>query len=122
MESAYRKPPRTMMEVFRSLPEGTLVQLINNQLYLYPSHTDAHQSILGKILLQFGNFVEENNAGKFLLGPFDVYLNKRNAFQPDIIFALNENLNKFKAGLSHFMASGLLNILLIVCFGLKRGY
>lgn len=30
-------PPRTMMEVYKSLPEGTLVELIDNVLYMSPS-------------------------------------------------------------------------------------
>ena len=96
MERTYIKPPRTMMEVFRFLPEGTLVQLINNQLFLYSSHTDEHQSIVGKISVQLGNFVEKSNNGRLLLGPFDVYLNNRNAFQPDFLFAFTENLHKIK--------------------------
>src|ERR1044072_2226793 len=96
MEHSYIKPPRTMIELYKGLPEGTLVQLINNQLYLYPSNSDAHQSVLGKILVRFGKYVEDNEVGRFLMGPIDVYLNERNAFQPDIIFALTENRHKFK--------------------------
>lgn len=84
------------MEVYRGLPEGTLVQLINNRLYLYSSHTDAHQSLLGDILMKLGNHVENNKVGRLLMGPFDVYLDKQNAFQPDLIFALPENRHKFR--------------------------
>jgi hypothetical protein len=39
-------PPRTMFEVFKSLPEGTLCQLINNNLVMSPAPTDPHQKIL----------------------------------------------------------------------------
>jgi len=28
-------PPRTIMEVFRMLPEGTLAEVIDNQLYIH---------------------------------------------------------------------------------------
>ena len=44
------RPPRTMMEVFKSLPEGTLVQLIENQIIMSPSPLDIHQKVLLDIL------------------------------------------------------------------------
>lgn len=89
-------PPRTMLEVYQSLPEGTSVQLINNQIYLSPSPTNSHQKVLDKIYRQLGNYVEEQQLGETRVAPFDVYLNRKNAFQPDIIFIANENLHNLK--------------------------
>ena len=42
-------PPRTILEVWESLPEGTLCQLINNELVMSPAPIDIHQVILNKI-------------------------------------------------------------------------
>ena len=38
-------PPRTMYEVWESLPEGTLCQLVNNTLVTSSSPLDIHQVI-----------------------------------------------------------------------------
>jgi hypothetical protein len=53
-------PPRTMFEVFKSLPEGTLCQLINNNLVISPTPTDPHQKILMDISAQLFFYVSKN--------------------------------------------------------------
>lgn len=42
MEETLIYPPRTIMEVFKMLPEGTLAEIINNRLYLTPSTIGKH--------------------------------------------------------------------------------
>lgn len=96
MEGAYIHPPKTMLEVFENLPEGTLAQLINNQIYISPSPSNSHQKVLDKVYRQLGNFVEEMQLGETRVAPFDVFLNQKNAFQPDIIFIANQNLHNIK--------------------------
>ena len=39
----YIKPPRTGMEAFELMPEGTLCQLINDILIMSPAPTPSHQ-------------------------------------------------------------------------------
>jgi Uma2 family endonuclease len=90
------QPPRTMMEVFKSLPEGTLVQLIENNLVMSPSPKDLHQEILGELAFQLTSHVRNQNLGKVRFAPYDVYLDMKNAFQPDLIFISNENLYKIQ--------------------------
>ena len=84
-------PPRTMMEVFKSLPEGTNVQLIQNQLIMSPAPSTTHQKILGRIFKKLDDFVEKNELGEVGLAPYDVYLDDENAYQPDILFVSKEN-------------------------------
>jgi hypothetical protein len=90
-------PPRTMHEVWESLPEGTLCQLVNNNLVMSPSPVNAHQVVLNKINFQILCFLEVSKVGELRIAPFDVYFSKRNIFQPDIIFIANENLNKVES-------------------------
>jgi Uma2 family endonuclease len=90
-------PPRTMYEVWELLPEGTLCQLVNNNLVMSPSPVNAHQVVLNKINFQILCFLEVSKVGELRIAPFDVYFNKRNIFQPDIIFITNENLNKVES-------------------------
>jgi hypothetical protein len=39
------QPPRTILQVWEQLPEGTLCQIINNNIVMSPSPTDIHQII-----------------------------------------------------------------------------
>jgi Uma2 family endonuclease len=61
-----------------------------------PAPSDAHQKVLDKIYRQLGNFIEENNLGVTRVAPYDVFLDKKNIFQPDIIFIAKENLHLIK--------------------------
>ncbi len=87
------RPPRTMMEAFRSLPEGTLVQLIENNIVMSPAPFDRHQRILSDIYLQLGAFVKKHHLGETRVAPYDVYLGNKNAFQPDILFISEERVS-----------------------------
>lgn len=90
-------PPRTMMEVFDILPEGTLAELIDNRLYMSPSPIFNHQDVLAEIAFHLRNFLK--NKGIVVISPFDVKLDQtRNAVQPDIVVILNNNPNQIKEG------------------------
>jgi Uma2 family endonuclease len=90
--------PRTAVEVFEILPEGILCQVIDNVLYMSPASTFEHQDIVSEIGMQIRQFVNETKKGKCIASPVDVFLDERNAFQPDIIFISTENLVIVKDG------------------------
>lgn len=94
----YRQPPRTAMEVFEMLPEGTLAEVINNTIYMAPAPTFEHQDFLGDLFTDINTFVRSNKLGKCVFSPIDVYLGERNALQPDIIFITREHLDIIKNG------------------------
>ena len=96
MQHSIVRPPRTMLEAFKSFPEGTLVQLINNQLVMAAAPLDIHQHILGEIHFGILGHVKKNNSGLVRVAPYDVFLSTRNVFQPDICFIANENLHKIE--------------------------
>lgn len=96
MQHSIIKPPRTMLEAFKSFPEGTLVQLINNQIIMAAAQLDVHQFILGQIHYDLFGHVKKSNSGQVRVAPYDVFLSNRNVFQPDICFIANENLNKIE--------------------------
>jgi hypothetical protein len=43
------------MEVYKTLPEGTLAELIEGIIYMSPSSTPRHQDVIGDLLFEFGN-------------------------------------------------------------------
>lgn len=79
--------PRTAMEVFEMLPEGTLCEVIDNTLYMSPSPNTEHQRLLLKLASKIQSFAEAGKLGEAFVSPFDVYLNDgQNVVQPDIVF------------------------------------
>ncbi len=80
-------------ELCNHFPEDLLVkvEIINNRLFVYPSPTLEHQSILGNVLLKFHRFIKDDNLGQLLLAPLDVQLDQNNVVQPDILFVTKAN-------------------------------
>lgn len=96
MQEAVLHPPRTLLEVFKMLPEGTRAELIDNSLYMSPAPTILHQDIVSILLSSLWIHIKKKKLGKLYPGPVDVYLNKLNAFQPDIVYVAAENLSIIK--------------------------
>lgn len=90
------QPPRTIREVFDRLPEGTLAQLIENQLVMSPSPTENHQKILHIISVRIFNHLEKYKIGEVRIAPYDVHFSEEAVFQPDIIFIRNENIGRIR--------------------------
>lgn len=92
----YIRPPRTGLEAFELMPEGTLCQLINDTIVMSPAPTPSHQELLDEIYYQLKQYVKEKNNGKTFFAPVDVYLNEKNVYQPDIFFLTNEQSSLLK--------------------------
>jgi Uma2 family endonuclease len=92
MKPLVETPPRTLMEVYKMLPEGTLAELIDNVLYMSPSPVTNHQKILQTIFRRLSELIDDHDKGHVIIAPFDIYLDEiRNAVQPDIVVILNSN-------------------------------
>ncbi len=91
MAVAIQSPPKTLMEVYRMLPEGTRAEIIDGILYMSPAPLVNHQGLIMKLSSQLFFHCEENKLGEVFTSPIDVYLNNKNAFQPDIIFISKDN-------------------------------
>ena len=100
------------MEVFRSLPEGTLAEVINGNLYMSPSPTTNHQWLI----LELGSAIKEHLknglSGKVFISPCDVYLDEHlNAVQPDIFYVSKEKLPIVKPDAVHGVPDLIIEIL-----------
>ena len=83
--------PKTALEVFNMLPEGTHIQLINDTLIMSPAPTEAHQRMVGFLFNEIYSYVKKHKLGLVYPGPIDVELNAHHIYQPDIIFISNSN-------------------------------
>jgi Uma2 family endonuclease len=92
MKPLLETPPRTIMEVYKNLPAGTLAELIDNTIYMSPSPVRKHQKILQSIFRKLSDDIEDRGKGDIFIAPFDVYLDETsNAVQPDIVVVLKAN-------------------------------
>jgi Uma2 family endonuclease len=97
MKSTVVNPPRTIMEVFKNLPEGTLAELIDNVIYMSPTPVTNHQKVLLTIARRLSEQLEDFGKGQVIIAPFDVYLDETsNAVEPDIVVILKTNKNQPK--------------------------
>ncbi len=94
----FKSPPRTAMEVFEMLPEGTLAEVINNVIYMSPAPSFEHQDVAAVLHTAMNVHVIKNNLGKCLYAPLDIFFDGNNALQPDIVFISNENMGIVKDG------------------------
>lgn len=84
--------PRTAMEVFNLLPEGTRCEVIDNTLYMSPSPNSDHQDLLGDIFVTLKETIKKNQWGKVFIAPFDVYLSdEADVVQPDLIVVKDQH-------------------------------
>jgi len=89
--SVLMQKPKTLVDVYRLLPEGTPIQVINNQFYMSPSPSFQHFDILDKISDAIKEEVKRQNAGRVFFAPLDVFFGDKSAVQPDIFFISNAN-------------------------------
>lgn len=74
------------------MPEGTLAELIENNLFMSPSPLPRHQLVLNEINFQLLLYFKHRESGMVYISPFDVYLDESsNAVQPDLTIILNNN-------------------------------
>jgi len=91
------KIPRTAIEVFRMLPEGTRVEVLNCALYMCEPVSLSHQRTISDLLLAISQGLGKRVIGDLVLRPLDVYLeNQDSAVQPDILFISNSNKHIIK--------------------------
>jgi Uma2 family endonuclease len=85
-------PPRTAFDVFQMLPEGTLAEVIENQLFMPPSPSPDHQETSGNLFYEITSHVRKKKLGKIFFAPLDLYLDEHsNVVQPDIVFIAKNN-------------------------------
>lgn len=89
--------PKTALDVFRMLPEGTLCEVIENVLYMSPAPNYDHQSLVFLLAKRIDKHIDTLQLGEVILSPFDVYLeNLLSAVQPDLLYLSRANRNLLK--------------------------
>jgi len=82
--------PKNMLDIYKLLPEGTPIQLINDRFYTSPAPLLQHFTIVKDIFVKLNEHVTAQALGIVAFAPVDVFLGYTNALQPDIFFISNE--------------------------------
>ncbi len=82
--------PRFTFEDYRLMPEDKRYEVIEGELLVTPAPNTRHQSILLRLILMVGTFVEAGSLGQVLPAPTDVILSQENVVQPDLLFVVKE--------------------------------
>ncbi len=87
-------------EDYAALPnDGNRYEVLHGVLYMAPSPDRWHQEASGAIFYHLYGAVHVAGLGRVYAGPFDVMLDSKNTFQPDILVVFNEHLDRLtKAG------------------------
>ncbi len=80
------KEKRLSANYYRLLPEGASYQLIEGELIMTPAPNPRHQIISASLFKEISGFVDKKRLGITLYSSVDVYLDRENAYQPDIVF------------------------------------
>ena len=87
MVEAIPKNKLTVEELFEmELEEGFFYELINGNIVKKQAPTPAHQKAVTRLVTIMTNFVLEKQLGEVYTSPIDVFFDKYNNTQPDIIF------------------------------------
>jgi Uma2 family endonuclease len=109
-----KTPPKTMMEVYKMLPEGTLAEIINGSILMSPAPTPAHQRTTRELAFAIVTYLkqEDNPKGQILFAPCDVFLDEHsNAVQPDIIFISSEKESIIEVDAIHGVPDMIIEVL-----------
>jgi len=83
--------PRKTVEDFMKLPEGTLAELIDGEIFMTPGPQVPHQRVVLNLTLELAPYVREHGLGEILVSPMDVHLPSGDIVEPDLVFVRREN-------------------------------
>ena len=71
----------------------TRYEVIDDELAVTPSPTNAHQIVVGNLILALGAFVRKHALGRLLPGPADVLFGEGDYVQPDVVFVQTSRMH-----------------------------
>ena len=84
--------PRKTVDDFMRLPEGTLAELIDGEIFTSAAPRVPHQGVILNLAVALKAFADRGAFGQVLLSPMDVHLPSGDIVEPDLIFVRRENL------------------------------
>ncbi len=76
--------------IFDELDEDAYYELIEGNIVKKSAHTPKHQRISGNLYSAMREVVIKHKKGQIFYAPIDVFLDRYNAYQPDIVYVSKE--------------------------------
>lgn len=83
---------QTALADYRQIPRRAHVEITESNLVAEPSPEYFHQAASMSLAAQIFNHVSKFDLGKVLAAPMDVFLDRENVLQPDLLFITKENI------------------------------
>lgn len=87
-----RSKPWTVDDYLQLEESNAPCELINGELFMSPSPTPLHQ-IISSSLNDLLKAEAEKKGGIVFYAPIDLFIDRKNVFQPDLVFISSERLN-----------------------------
>src|SRR5207247_1372431 len=85
--------PRKTVQDYMSLPEGTLAELIDGEIFMSPTPTTRHQTIVLNLAKALDHQARTGGLGRVFIAPLDVHLPSGDIVEPDVLFVRTANLS-----------------------------
>src|SRR5690606_7445910 len=85
------KSKKWTVEDYMLLDEDLRCEIIDSELIMTPAPNTKHQRISKSLFLKIIDLVKES--GELFYAPINVFFDKENVFQPDLVFVKKERLN-----------------------------
>jgi Uma2 family endonuclease len=75
------------VDMLDALPDdGQRYEIIDGELFVTPSPGEAHQDVVGKLIVHLSRYLDDGDIGKTIVSPSDVWRGERtrNRVQPDV--------------------------------------
>ena len=72
--------------------DGKRREILDGEMIVSPSPKLFHQTIVLRLALALGKYLESHPIGKLFIAPLDVILSELDVLQPDLLLVLNERL------------------------------
>jgi len=92
MGQAVLEKKKYTYEDYLKTPDDKRYELIGGELFMTPSPITKHQRISRELAFALLQFAKKEKIGEVFYAPFDVYLDKENVVQPDILYVSQERL------------------------------
>jgi Uma2 family endonuclease len=84
--------PRKTVDDFMKLPEGTLAELIDGEIFMSAAPRVPHQRVILNLVAEIRAYAHPKKLGEVFVSPMDVHLTSGDIVEPDLVFVRRENL------------------------------
>ncbi len=85
MEPVAQRRTLLTADDYAKLPEDLRAELIDGELVMSPSPDPIHQALVGDLFDALKRHLGPSSRGRLLFAPCDVFLDKHNVLQPDVL-------------------------------------